>query len=198
MPTTAEIEAKFWKSLKSDMTLMLGLAGSEEAHAQPMTAQLEAAERGPIWFFTSTETDLAQVLGDRHDAVGQFASKGHDLFATINGVLRREDDRANIDRLWNPFVAAWFEGGKTDPKLLLLDEVMAGLNPSEIDQAVALVGKLSGRGLTIVIVEHVMRAIMAVAKHIVVLDHGQKIAEGSPKEIVENPEVIRAYLGTAQ
>ena len=84
----------------------------------------------------------------------------------------------------------------TQPKMLLLDEVMAGLNPAEIDQAVALVGKLSARGLTIVIVEHVMRAIMAVARHIVVLDHGQKIAEGSPKEIVENPEVIRAYLGS--
>src|ERR1700686_730303 len=84
----------------------------------------------------------------------------------------------------------------TQPRLLLLDEVMAGLNPSEIDQAVALVGKLSQRGLTIVIVEHVMRAIMAVARHIVVLDHGQKIAEGSPKEIVANQDVIRAYLGS--
>lgn len=84
----------------------------------------------------------------------------------------------------------------TQPKMLLLDEVMAGLNPSEVDQAVALVDKLSSRGLTIVIVEHLMRAIMAVAKHIVVLDHGQKIAEGNPKEIVQNPEVIRAYLGS--
>jgi branched-chain amino acid transport system ATP-binding protein len=84
----------------------------------------------------------------------------------------------------------------TEPRLLLLDEVMAGLNPAEIDQAVALVGKLKARGLTIVIVEHVMRAIMAVARHIVVLDHGQKIAEGSPQEVVANPEVIRAYLGT--
>jgi branched-chain amino acid transport system ATP-binding protein len=85
----------------------------------------------------------------------------------------------------------------TQPRLLLLDEVMAGLNPSEIDQAVALVGKLSKRGLTIVIVEHVMRAIMSVARHIVVLDHGQKIAEGSPKEVVSNEDVIRAYLGSS-
>jgi branched-chain amino acid transport system ATP-binding protein len=83
----------------------------------------------------------------------------------------------------------------TQPRLLLLDEVMAGLNPAEINQAVALVGKLAQRGLTIVIVEHVMRAIMAVADHIVVLDHGQKIAEGSPREVVANKEVIRAYLG---
>src|SRR3954470_9671721 len=85
----------------------------------------------------------------------------------------------------------------TEPRILLLDEVMAGLNPAEIDQAVGLIGKLSHRGLTIVIVEHVMRAIMAVARHIVVLDHGQKIAEGTPKDIVENPEVIRAYLGSS-
>ena len=84
----------------------------------------------------------------------------------------------------------------TEPRLLLLDEVMAGLNPAEIDQAVALVGKLSKRGLTIIIVEHVMRAIMAVARHIVVLDHGQKIAEGSPKEVVANQDVVRAYLGS--
>jgi branched-chain amino acid transport system ATP-binding protein len=84
----------------------------------------------------------------------------------------------------------------TQPRLLLLDEVMAGLNPAEIDQAVGLVGKLAQRGLTIVIVEHVMRAIMAVASHIVVLDHGQKIAEGNPHDVVANQEVIRAYLGT--
>jgi branched-chain amino acid transport system ATP-binding protein len=85
----------------------------------------------------------------------------------------------------------------TKPRLLLLDEVMAGLNPSEVDQAIALIGKLSKLGLTILIVEHVMRAIMAVAQHIVVLDHGQKIAEGNPDQIVANQEVIRAYLGTS-
>jgi branched-chain amino acid transport system ATP-binding protein len=84
----------------------------------------------------------------------------------------------------------------TEPRVLLLDEVMAGLNHTEIDQAVALVAQLAKRGLTIVIVEHVMRAIMAVANRIVVLDHGQKIAEGSPQEVVANQDVIRAYLGT--
>jgi general stress protein 26 len=120
MPSNAEIEAKFWKSLKSDRTLMLGLAGADEAHAQPMTAQLDGDGRGPIWIFTSKDTDLAQAIGERHEAVAQFASKGHDLFASIDGVLNVDNDRAAVDRLWNPFVAAWFEGGKTDPKLQLL------------------------------------------------------------------------------
>ncbi|HTU02630.1 MAG TPA: hypothetical protein VMG58_12470, partial [Candidatus Sulfotelmatobacter sp.] len=84
----------------------------------------------------------------------------------------------------------------TEPRLLLLDEVLAGLNSAETDQAIALVGRLSRRGLTIVIVEHVMRAVMAVAEHIVVLDHGRKIAEGSPREIAADPAVISAYLGS--
>ncbi len=75
----------------------------------------------------------------------------------------------------------------TEPRLLLLDEVMAGLNPAEIDQAVALIGKLSKRGLTIIIVEHVMRAIMAVARHIVVLDHGQKIPKAAPTKSSPTP-----------
>jgi len=99
---------------------MLGLTGVDDAHAQPMTAQIEDERRGPIWIFTSKETDLAQATGDRHEAVAHYASKGHDVFASIEGVLRVDGDRATIDRLWNPFVAAWFEGGKSDPKLLLL------------------------------------------------------------------------------
>jgi branched-chain amino acid transport system ATP-binding protein len=132
-------------------------------------------------------------LRDRH--VGVARDKAREAIAFV-GLSRHEQtaakDLTTIDQRRLEMARAL----ATEPRILLLDEVMAGLNPAEIDQAVALVGKLSARGLTIVIVEHVMRAIMAVARHIVVLDHGQKIAEGSPKEIVENPEVIRAYLGS--
>jgi general stress protein 26 len=119
MPTPQELEEKFWKALQSDMTLMLGLNGVEDGHARPMTAQVPDAP-GPIWFFTSRDNAIVQNLraGDR--AIATFASKGHDLFATIHGRLYVDNDRATIDRLWNRFVAAWFEGGKDDPKLALL------------------------------------------------------------------------------
>jgi general stress protein 26 len=122
MPEQPEIEAKFWKALKSDMTVMLGLTDREEGHAQPMTAQLddEREGRGPIWFFSAKDVDLVQATGTGAPAMLHFASKGHDLFASVEGRLTPDNDRATIDRLWNRFVAAWYEGGKDDPKLRLL------------------------------------------------------------------------------
>jgi branched-chain amino acid transport system ATP-binding protein len=84
----------------------------------------------------------------------------------------------------------------TDPKLLLLDEVMAGLRPTETDRMVAILSALNREsGLTIVLIEHVMRAVMALARRVVVLHHGAAIAEGPPSAIVRDPAVIQSYLG---
>lgn len=117
----AELEQRFWKLLRTDMTIMLGLAGVEDVHPRPMTAQLDGADdRGPIWFFTSNDTELVRALGSGAAALATFASRRHELFASIHGELTVDNDRAVIDRLWNPFVAAWFEGGKDDPRLTLL------------------------------------------------------------------------------
>ncbi len=119
MPIPAELETKFWKALEADRTMMLGLDGVEDGHARPMTAQVEGG-RSPIWFFTSTDNGIVQKLGEADRAIATFASKGHDLFATVHGTLHLDNDREAIDRLWNRFVAAWYEGGKDDPKLALL------------------------------------------------------------------------------
>jgi general stress protein 26 len=119
MPTPDELQSKFWKALDSDRTLMLGLDGVEDGHARPMTAQFEN-DHGPIWFFTTKDHRLVRLLDRGDRAIATFASKGHDLFATLHGRLSVDNDPAVIDRLWNRFVAAWFEGGKTDPKLALL------------------------------------------------------------------------------
>jgi ABC-type branched-subunit amino acid transport system ATPase component len=78
---------------------------------------------------------------------------------------------------------------------VLLDEVLSGLNPSEIDSAVELVRDIRGQGATIVLVEHVMRAVLALCDRIVVLNYGEVIAEGAPAEVIQAPAVVTAYLG---
>ena len=82
-----------------------------------------------------------------------------------------------------------------DPKLLIADEAMAGLSQSEINDIVGLLIKLNERGITIILIEHIMRAVMAFSQRLVVLVSGKKIADGSPQEVVSHQEVIGAYLG---
>ncbi len=81
------------------------------------------------------------------------------------------------------------------PIVLFLDEVMAGLNPAEIDTAVELIKRIRDRGVSLVVIEHVMKAIRHLSDRILVLHHGQKLTEGPPGEVLENPEVVSAYLG---
>ncbi len=83
----------------------------------------------------------------------------------------------------------------TSPKLLLLDEVMAGLNPSELLETIEIIQKINKSGVTILLTEHVMQAVMQLSSYVYVLSYGQVIAHGAPQEIVSNPKVVEAYLG---
>jgi branched-chain amino acid transport system ATP-binding protein len=83
----------------------------------------------------------------------------------------------------------------TQPKILLLDEVMAGLNPTEVDALIALLKEINRQGVSIFLIEHVMRGVMALSKRVIVINYGVKIAEGSPEEVVRDKQVIEAYLG---
>ena len=116
MTTQTELKMRFWDALRKERTAMLGCDG---VYPRPMTAQAEG-DGDPVWFFTARENDLAEATARApKQALLLFTAKGHDLFATVGGRLRQDNDPATIDRLWNPFVAAWYTG-KDDPTLRLL------------------------------------------------------------------------------
>jgi branched-chain amino acid transport system ATP-binding protein len=82
-----------------------------------------------------------------------------------------------------------------EPKLLIADESMAGLSHAEVDEIIALLIRLNGQGVTVIMIEHIMRAVMEFSQRLAVLVAGRKIADGDPKDVVRNDEVVRAYLG---
>ncbi len=130
----------------------------------------------PSLGFAQTKKEADDVLG----LVG-LKQKHHVAAASLNIIERKRLELARALA--------------TRPRLLLLDEIMAGLNPMEIKAAVELIRQISRSGVTIVIVEHVMKALLGVSERVVVLDAGKKIAEGTPREVVQNQDVIKAYFG---
>jgi len=115
-----ELERKFWDALADDRTMMLGLHAADEGHTRPMTALLDNSRPGSMWFFTVKDNAMVGQLTEGHRAVATFTAKDHDLFATLHGQLLIESDAGMIDRLWNSHVAAWYEGGRNDPNIVLL------------------------------------------------------------------------------
>jgi len=130
----------------------------------------------------------------RHTNPGQAEARARKVLERVDlshkaGVLGRELTLLELKRL---------EIGKalaTEPRLLLLDEVAAGLNPVEVEEVLALVRELNQEGITFLVVEHVMKVIMSLSQRVIVLNFGEKIAEGSPTEISRDPAVLNAYLG---
>ena len=110
-----QIREEFWHAMEKSPFVLIGLTGAA-GHAEPMTAQLDRDAHHEIWFFTSRDNRIA--AGGK--AMAQFASKGHDVFACINGTLVEETDPARKEKQWSNAVEAWFPGGKTDPSLLML------------------------------------------------------------------------------
>ena len=139
MSNQTEIRDRFWKELMSERTIMLGLDGVPGGGMQPMTALVEE-EGGPLWIFTSNETELARAIGQGKPAHASFTGRKHDLFANIAGRLIVDNNKAVIDRLWNSWVAAWFENGRDDPKLTLLrfepDTAKIWLNATPLGAAI--------------------------------------------------------------
>ena len=121
-----KLARKFWKELDDSPFIMLGLKGVDDDRTRPMTAQVDVPEDGDkddggqIYFFASKSDGVGQAIQGSARAVATFVGKGHGLFAHIHGTLVPSDDKAVIERLWNPFIASWYKDGKTDPDLQLL------------------------------------------------------------------------------
>jgi branched-chain amino acid transport system ATP-binding protein len=130
----------------------------------------------------------------RHD-LGQARRRAHDVLAQLDLFAKRHQLASALtlpDRKRLEVARAL----ATDPKLLLLDEVMAGLRPAETDRMVSILRELNREtGLTILLIEHVMRAVMVLAARVLVLHHGAAIAEGAPEAVVRDPAVVQSYLG---
>jgi branched-chain amino acid transport system ATP-binding protein len=123
----------------------------------------------------------AQAIAEKVAGIFRFTDK---LYAKTTSLTISEQKRLEVARVF-----------ATGPKIMLLDEMMAGLNIQEIKEAVELVLRLKEMGITLVLVEHVMEGIMPIANRVVVLDYGEKIAEGTPDEVISNDKVIGAYFG---
>lgn len=130
----------------------------------------------------------------RHPSVSSARRKAKEVLEQV-GLAHKAD---TLGRNLTLLELKWLEIAKalaTEPRMLLLDEVAAGLNPVEIEEVLALVRKLNAEGVTLLLVEHVMQVIMNLSHRIIVLNFGEKIAEGTPDEISHNPQVLEAYLG---
>ena len=132
-----------------------------------------ARDRGEHHHIHDQAMEVLQMIG--------FADRAHELSADLTQVDLRKLELARA-------LAA-------KPKLLISDEAMAGLSSSEVDEILEILMTLNEHGLAVIMIEHIMRAVMRFSQRIVVLDAGQKIAEGTPDEVVQNPDVERAYLG---
>ena len=135
MADARQLKQDLWKRMEDSPFLMVGLTGGGK-HSEPLTAQLDKDQVDTLWFFIGKDNRLA----GGGDAMAQFVSKGHDLFACLAGQVRIDNDRAMIDKLWSKQAEAWFPGGKSDPNLALLRFDISDAELWETD--ISLGGKL--------------------------------------------------------
>jgi len=147
----------------------------------------------------SRMTVLENVMASAFCRVNSIEAAREEAMKTLDfcGLTHRKDYLAKSLTIGDRKRLEITRAMATRPDVLLLDETAAGLNPTELDQAIALIRKIRDQGVTILIVEHIMKVIMSISDRIHAINYGQTIAEGTPQEVANNKAVIEAYLGEA-
>jgi branched-chain amino acid transport system ATP-binding protein len=162
----------------------------------------EICRRGIFRTFQSSESFPELTVKENvliatmlHQPSIRLASEKAEQILEKMGMLEKKDVRTKHLTIPEKKRLELTKGLATRPKVMLLDEVMAGLLPTEINHAIQIISQLREEGITFVIIEHVMKVIMSISDRIIVLHHGEKIAEGSPEVVSKMPKVVEAYLG---
>jgi branched-chain amino acid transport system ATP-binding protein len=192
------------------VNLLTGVLRPSSGHIRfqgmDVTAQrpFEAARRGLARTFQIVQPFPKMTVAENVAAAALFGGKAESV-ADAMAVARKQLEFTGLTPFAERLASALTLAGRKrlelaksmamNPRVLMLDEVNAGLNSSEIDGALKLIRQIAERGVTILVIEHLMKVVMSLAERVLVLHHGQLIAEGSAAEIVKNPKVVEAYLG---
>ena len=182
LPTAGDVrmDGRVINALRPDERARLGLGRTFQI-AKPLPA-LTAVENAMVGAFL------------RHRKLGDAEAKAHEVLREV-GLERRADIRASQLTLSERRRLEVARALALEPVLILLDEVMAGLNQSEVAESIDLFKRLTARGLTFLIIEHNLKVVRAFSERVIVIDRGAKIAEGDAEQILTTPEVVTAYLG---
>lgn len=184
---TIRFDGHFLNGLPAYRRTRLGLARSFQLPRPFRSLTLAENMRIPLLYTVRARKGVH--LGEA--ALGEQCAEVLRLVGLAEKALRRPGDLTQIEMRKLELARAL----AAEPKLLIADEVMAGLSHSEVDEILALLHRLIEQGITIILIEHIMRAVMAFSERLIVFVAGRKIADGDPQEVMRNPEVERAYLG---